>query len=188
MILNEFRGRFGNYFRFIFFFLIIKRYNLVVPKNFSAKSNFHIQISFPQISASTLISNSYNISNQATNITTRKYFSFKVTTFNLDFGGGLTGSGKTSAAESVNILRAECEKGWYQLEPFQSYTGVKGKASDGTLLNTYIENQQARQMDDDALSIINNRPMMVTGEEGLKDIAIVEAINKSAQTGSPVTL
>ncbi|MAU71345.1 MAG: glucose-fructose oxidoreductase [Pseudozobellia sp.] len=112
----------------------------------------------------------------------------EITTFNLDFGGGLTGSGKTSAAESVNILRAECEKGWYQLEPFQSYTGVKGKASDGTLLNTYIENQQARQMDDDALSIINNRPMMVTGEEGLKDIAIVEAINKSAQTGSPVTL
>ena len=83
VILNEFRGRFGNYFGFIFFFLIIKRYNLVVPKNFSAKSNFHIQISFPQVSASTLISNSYNISNQATNITTRKYFFFSNTTLNI---------------------------------------------------------------------------------------------------------
>ena len=83
VILNEFRGRFGNYFRFIFFFLIIKRYNLVVPKNFSAKSNFHIQISFPQVSASTLIPNGYNISNQARNTTTRKYFFFSNTTLNI---------------------------------------------------------------------------------------------------------
>lgn len=83
VILNEFRGRFGDYFRFIFFFLIIKRYNLVVPKDFPAKSNFHIQISFPQVSASTPISNSYNISNQATNITTRKYFFFSNTTLNI---------------------------------------------------------------------------------------------------------
>jgi len=83
VILNEFRGRFGDYFRFIFFFLIIKGYNLVVPKDFSAKSNFHIQISFPQVSASTLISNSYNISNQETNITTRKYFSSSDTTLDI---------------------------------------------------------------------------------------------------------
>ena len=83
VILNEFRDRFRNYFRFFFFFLIIKRYNLVVPKDFSAKSNFHIQISFPQVSASTLISNSYNISNQATNIRTRKYFFFSNTTLNI---------------------------------------------------------------------------------------------------------
>ena len=83
VILNEFRDRFRNYFRFFFFFLIIKRYNLVVPKDFSAKSNFHIQISFPQVSASTLISNSYNILNQATNISTRKYFFFSNTTLSI---------------------------------------------------------------------------------------------------------
>ena len=83
VILNEFRDRFRNYFRFFFFFLIIKRYNLVVPKDFSAKSNFHIQISFPQVSASTLISNSYNILNQATNIRTRKYFFFSNTTLSI---------------------------------------------------------------------------------------------------------
>ena len=83
VILNEFRGRCGDYFRFLFFFLTIKRYNLIVPKNFPAKSNFHIQISFPQVSASTLISNSYNISNQATNITPRKYFFFSDTTLNI---------------------------------------------------------------------------------------------------------
>ena len=83
VILNEFRSRFGDYFRFLFFFLIIKRYNLVVPKNFSAKSNFHIQISFSQVSVSTPISNGYNISNQARNITTRKYFFFSNTILNI---------------------------------------------------------------------------------------------------------
>jgi len=83
VILNEFRGRFGDYFRFIFFFLTIKRYNLVVPKDFPAKSNFHIQISFPQVSTSTLTSYSYNISNQATNIITRKYFFFSNATLNI---------------------------------------------------------------------------------------------------------
>ncbi|MFC4095585.1 Gfo/Idh/MocA family protein [Euzebyella saccharophila] len=112
----------------------------------------------------------------------------ETTIFTLNFNDGLTASGKTTAAESVNILKADCENGWYQLQPFQSYTGVKGKTSDGQLLDTYIENQQAKQMDDDALSILQNKPIMVPGEEGLKDIAIVEAINESARLGSSVIL
>ena len=112
----------------------------------------------------------------------------ETTIFNFDFPEGIKASGKTSAAESVNILRADCENGWYELSPFQAYNGVTGKASDGTLLNTYIENQQARQMDDDALAILENRPVMVPGDEGMKDVNIVEAINKSAETGEMVRL
>jgi glucose-fructose oxidoreductase len=37
-------------------------------------------------------------------------------------------------------------------------------------------------MDDDSLSIMNGKPMLVPGEEGLRDIRIVEAIYKSAAT------
>lgn len=112
----------------------------------------------------------------------------ETTIFSLDFPDGIQSSGKTTAAESVNILRAECQNGWYQLSPFQAYRGVKGTASDGTLLNTNIENQQARQMDDDALAILENRPMMVPGEEGMQDIVIVEAINESARKGQRVKI
>ena len=108
--------------------------------------------------------------------------------FNLDFPNGTKASGKTTGKENVNILRADCKDGWYQLQPFQAYTGVQGMASDGILLNTYIENQQARQMDDDALAIIEDRPVMVPGEEGMKDIVIVEAINESAKTGKMIKL
>jgi glucose-fructose oxidoreductase len=48
--------------------------------------------------------------------------------------------------------------------------------------------QQAKQMDDDALSIMQKKPMMVPGQEGLRDIRIVEAIYKSAQTNKGVTI
>ena len=112
----------------------------------------------------------------------------ETTIFDLEFPNGIKASGKTTAAESVNILRADCADGWYQLTPFQAYNGVQGKASDGTLLDTYIKNQQARQMNDDALAILDDKPVMVPGEEGIKDVIIVEAINKSAKIGKSIQL
>ena len=112
----------------------------------------------------------------------------EITTFTLEFPLGIKATGKTSAAERVNILHADCENGWYELQPFQEYKGVKGKASDGQLLNVKIENQQARQMDNDALAIIEDSPVLVPGLNGMKDIAIVEAINKSAETGNRIML
>ncbi len=60
----------------------------------------------------------------------------ETTIFDLNFPEGIQAHGKTTAAESVNILRADCEEGWYELSPFQAYNGVQGKASDGTLLDT----------------------------------------------------
>jgi glucose-fructose oxidoreductase len=43
-------------------------------------------------------------------------------------------------------------------------------------------------MDDDALSIMQKKPMLVPGEEGLRDIRIVEAIYRSAATKQRVDL
>ena len=80
----------------------------------------------------------------------------------------------------MNNLEINCENGWYYLRPFQSYSGVKGKASDGTILEPFGKNQQAVQMDDDALAIINDKPVLVPGEEGMRDIVILEKIYESA--------
>jgi glucose-fructose oxidoreductase len=44
------------------------------------------------------------------------------------------------------------------------------------------------QMDTDALAILNNRPVAVPGEEGLRDIRIVEAIYRAAASGKAVHL
>jgi len=99
--------------------------------------------------------------------------------FDLEFSGGVTAHCETSLGKNMNTLQVTCEKGWYKLSPFQSYSGINGITSDGKKLNASIPNQQAKQMDDDALAIKQKRPMLVPGEEGLKDIRVVEAIHKS---------
>jgi len=112
----------------------------------------------------------------------------ETTEYVLEFENGLKGFGKTSVGETCNLLKVTCEKGHYELSPMQSYNGVEGSRSDGVLLDTYIENQQAKQMDDDALAILEGREMMIAGEEGLKDIRIIEAIIKAASTSSVVEI
>ena len=104
---------------------------------------------------------------------------FKVdetTYFDLEFPNGIKAACKTSFAENLNQLKVDCEKGWYELKPFQSYSGVSGQASNGDMYKAFQGNQQAKQMDDDALAIMNKKSGLVTGEEGLKDIRVVEAI------------
>jgi len=110
------------------------------------------------------------------------------TEFELEFPGGLRGYGKTSVVESINRLRVDCAEGWYKLEPMQSYSGVQGITSDGKRLDKPIKDQQARQMDNDALAILNDKPVLVPGTEGLKDIRIVQAVMEADRTGQAVRI
>ena len=99
--------------------------------------------------------------------------------FDLEFPGGVTASGQATFGGGLNTLETKFTNGWYKLEPFQSYSGIKGITSDGKALDATIPNQQAKQMEDDAIAILNNKPLIVPGEEGLKDIKVVEAIYRS---------
>ena len=90
---------------------------------------------------------------------------------------------KTSFAQNLNRLQVDCRDGWYKLEPFQSYSGVQGVTSNLHRLRPFSGNQQARQMDDDALSIMQGTAPLVPGEEGMRDIRVVEAIFRSAAAG-----
>lgn len=112
----------------------------------------------------------------------------ETTLFELEFPSGAIADCATSYAESMNRLRSECEKGWYELSPFQSYRGVQGRTSEGTLFKPFGGNQQACQMDNDALAILNNSPVLVPGEEGMRDITILEAIFKAAKEGKRITV
>lgn len=100
--------------------------------------------------------------------------------FSLKFPSGATADCETSFGRGMNTLDVTCSNGSYNLIPFQSYTGVRGRTSDGKTLAASPLNQQAKQMDDDALAIKNGSPLLVPGEEGLKDIRVVEAIQRSA--------
>lgn len=104
----------------------------------------------------------------------------ETTEFMLEFPSGAVAEGRTSFGEGMNSLEVSCADGWYRLAPFQSYSGIRGKASDGRQFSATIPNQQALQMDNDALAILNNTDVIVPGEEGMRDIRIVEAIYRSA--------
>lgn len=107
----------------------------------------------------------------------------------LEFPGGVTGKVKTSFFENINHLKIECEQGTIEMSPFQGYAGNKGKSPLGEINFPYqVPMQQAMQMDADSLAIMGNKPMPVPGEEGLKDIRIVEAILESASTGKRVVI
>ncbi|MFH5885252.1 Gfo/Idh/MocA family protein [Halalkalibaculum sp. DA3122] len=105
----------------------------------------------------------------------------ETTVFQLEFPGGVIADGETSFGKSMNYLDVDCTDGWYYLRPFQSYSGVKGKTSDGKILPPDPHHQQARQMDNEALAIKEGRKPIVPGSEGLKDIRIVQAIMESSR-------
>ena len=105
------------------------------------------------------------------------------TEFEMEFPGGVMAQGETSFGKSTNYLDVDCEDGWYRLRPFQSYNGVQGETSDGTRLPPDPNHQQARQMDQEALAILENRKPIAPGQEGLRDIRIINAIMESSDKG-----
>lgn len=107
----------------------------------------------------------------------------------LEFPGGVMADIKTTFGENINFLNVSCEKGDIKISPYSGYAGVKGSSPLGEINFPYqVPKQQAMQMDDDALSIMQGKPMLVPGEEGLRDIRIVEAIYKAAASGQRVKL
>lgn len=106
----------------------------------------------------------------------------------LEFPDGLMANCATSFGMNMGRLTVTCRSGNFRLEPFQSYGGIKGYASDGTQFTNQVKSQQAVQMDDDAMAILQDKPVMVPGEEGLRDVMVVEAAFKSAKEGVRVKI
>lgn len=107
----------------------------------------------------------------------------------LEFPGGVQAELKASFAENINSLTVTGEKGDLVVSPYQPYAGVRAKSPAGEIFHDYqVPWQQAKQMDDDAQAIVQKQPMLVPGEEGLRDIRILEAIYRSAATGQRVMI
>jgi predicted dehydrogenase len=103
----------------------------------------------------------------------------------MEFPQGITAECMCSYSKGTNLLRAEAEKGWFELSPTYAYRGLKGKTSKGEM-NFKGVNQQARQMDDFAMAVKDKRPTPVPGEMGLQDVKIIHAIYKAMETGERV--
>jgi len=107
----------------------------------------------------------------------------------LQFGDGSTADCHTSYAENLSgRLRAEAANGWFELQPAFGYGGLNGKTSQSpNVLDLPNLNQQAAQMDDFADCILNNKPTRVPGEMGLRDVQLLLAIYRAAETGQKVS-
>ena len=111
----------------------------------------------------------------------------ETTTFQLAFPGGAVANLHTSFGFGMNYLHVNCRRGWFRLQPFQAYRGIRGESSQGPISFPQI-NQQATQMDEVAHGIMNNLPMRVPGEEGLRDIRVVEAIQQAIASGDKILI
>jgi predicted dehydrogenase len=106
----------------------------------------------------------------------------------MEMPNGLIADCRTSYSESANFLRAEVEKGWFELKPAFNYGGLKGATSDGKTIEYPRLSQQARQMDGIAQSIKKNQPGIVPGEMGRRDVKIIEAIYEAMNSGKRVAI
>jgi predicted dehydrogenase len=82
------------------------------------------------------------------------------------------------------------EKGFVDLSPAFGYGPIKGRTHKGEMSWDTSKMHQTWQMDGIADCILNNKPdPNITGEEGLKDMKVIEAIYKSiAASGKKVTI
>lgn len=106
----------------------------------------------------------------------------------MEFANGAKAELMTSYNQSVGRFRAEGEKGWYELAPAYGFGGLKANTSRGSVNIAGLKSQQAVQMDDFAQCVHEGRESRVSGEMGLRDMRIIEAIYAAAKSGKRVEL
>ncbi|MBC7919831.1 MAG: Gfo/Idh/MocA family oxidoreductase [Ferruginibacter sp.] len=105
----------------------------------------------------------------------------------LKFPSGAVANSTGTYAASVERLFATAENGWFEMGPCYGYGAIKGRTSKGEINLPQVVHQAA-QMDDFAQCVRQNKPTRVPGEEGLKDVRVIEAIYRSIDTGKVINL
>lgn len=100
----------------------------------------------------------------------------------MEFPGGAASTHSTSYSGYLNRLYFTAPGGWAELDPSYHYDGQSGRTSEGPMDFPQV-NQQARQMDDFADCILTDRESRVSGEEGLRDMRVIDAIYRSIDDG-----
>ena len=88
----------------------------------------------------------------------------------------------------IKNFRANCDRGWFELDPAYYYGGIKGSRSDGKPLSFPQVDMFAAQLDDFARCIKEGRQTIVSGEEGMQDVKIMRAIYGSIHTGRTIRI
>ncbi|MEM7370259.1 MAG: Gfo/Idh/MocA family oxidoreductase [Bacteroidota bacterium] len=107
--------------------------------------------------------------------------------WHMEFEGGAVANCTSSYVSRENFIHVSAENGNFGLEPCYGYDGAQGSARKHQL-NFSTRNQQAAQMDAFARNILDDTPVIASGEDGLIDMQIVEAIYESAKAKTRVEI
>jgi predicted dehydrogenase len=111
-------------------------------------------------------------------------------TFQLGFPGGAVASClSTYSMNGLDKFYLNGEKGFAEMQPSTGYGPIKGRTHKGELNQPHITHQTL-QMDEMAQIILDGKKPVVPvdGEEGLKDMKIIDAIYEAVKTGKKVKL
>ena len=101
-------------------------------------------------------------------------------------GGVLCHCSSSYSGAPVGYFRAIAERGWFGLDPAFDYGGNHGLRSDDKRIEFAQTDQFASEMDNFAQCIREQRPSIVPGEEGLRDVSLMMSTVESARTGKSI--
>ncbi|MDB5454876.1 MAG: glucose-fructose oxidoreductase [Caulobacter sp.] len=113
--------------------------------------------------------------------------------FQLAFPSGATANCFSTYSANCNRYRVSGPKGWIDLDPATPYEGQAMRTRIGGKTETWTpptgaKSQFAGQLDHFADCILTGREPIVPGEEGVKDMKVIEAIYRAAREGRTVKL
>ncbi len=105
------------------------------------------------------------------------------------FPSGAVSNSTTSYTSGIERLYAACEKGWFELSPAFGYGPLKGRTSKGPIEQPVV-NHQAMHLDGVCKDLLDGKklPDHVTGAEGKRDVRLLQAIYRAAETGKKIKL
>jgi glucose-fructose oxidoreductase len=110
--------------------------------------------------------------------------------FQLRFPSGILANCTSSYGYSgQNKYRVVATKGWFELEPATSYTGLRMKVRrNGATEDRDIpqRDQFALEMDHMSECVMEDKQPLTPGEEGVRDLRLMAAIYEAARTGRTV--
>ena len=110
--------------------------------------------------------------------------------FQLGFPSGAVASClSTYSMNGLDKFYLNGEKGWAEMQPSTGYGPIKGRTNKGELNLPHVTHQTVQMEEFSAIILQGKKPVVpVDGEEGLRDMVIIDAIFKAAKTGQKVML
>jgi predicted dehydrogenase len=112
--------------------------------------------------------------------------------FQLRFPSGVLANATSSyGCEYRSHFRALAEKGYFELDPAMSYSGLRMREFDGQQLSEVLLPQRdhfASEMEHFSDCVMSDKEPLTPGEEGLRDMKIIAKIYEACQTGNTVKL